>query len=128
MKTKFLVFMALAVLEAAGATQPRLWTRSDGGRSTGVFVALQGTVLALKEVGGRNIFWSWAQVSAGDRAYLAREYAVLGPPSARRQPAAPTRQQIGADRMAKVAQRAESAKAQPDGGTTQTAAAPGNER
>ena len=128
MKTKLLVFMALLALEAAGATQPRLWTRSDGGRITGVFVALQGTVLALKEVGGRNIFWSWAQVSAGDRAYLAREYAVRGPPSARRQPAAPPRQQIVTDRMAKVAQRAESAKAQPDGGTTQTAAAPGNER
>ena len=103
MKTKLLVFMALLVLEAAGANQARLWTRSDGVRITGVFVALHGTVLALKEVGGRNIFWSWAQVSAGDRAYLAREYAVLGPPSDRPHPAAPTRQQIVTDRMAKVA-------------------------
>jgi hypothetical protein len=126
-KTKFLVLMALLVLEAAGASQPRRWTSSDGVRVTGVFVALHGSVLALKEVGGRNVFWSWAQVSAGDRAYLAREYGVLGPPSARPQPAAPPRQQIVTDRIAKVAQRAEPAKAPPDDATAQPAAAPANE-
>jgi len=86
---------------AAGS---RVWTRTDGVKVTGVFVAWHGSVLALKDVGGRNVFWSWAQVSQADRSYLAREKAVFGPPSA--PPPAPSRQQVVAQRMAQVAVRA----------------------
>ena len=111
-----LVFVALLALEAAAATtKPRLWTRSDGVQVTGVFVAVHGSVLALKEIGGRNVFWSWAQVSAGDRAYLAREHAVVATSPAAPQAAGETRQQAVAARMAKINGRAELLKTEPGG-------------
>lgn len=111
-----LVFAGLLALEAAAAVaKPRLWTRSDGVQVTGVFVAVHGSVLALKEISGRNVFWSWAQVSAGDRAYLAREHAVVAASLAAPQGAGDTRQQTVAARMAKINNRAELLKSEPGG-------------
>ena len=97
---------ALASTNAPTRTEraARCWTRADGVKLTGVFVGLHGSIVALKETGGRNVFWSWAQVSQADRSYLAREKAVFGPPSA--PPPAPSRQQVVAQRMAQVAVRA----------------------
>ncbi len=89
----------------------RVWTRTDGVKLTGVFVARHGSVLALKEAGGRNVFWSWAQVSQADRDYLAREKAVFGPHTAPVPAPPPSRQELVSQRMTQVAARAGSAPA-----------------
>ena len=89
----------------------RVWTRTDGVKLTGVFVARHGSVLALKEAGGRNVFWSWAQVSQADRDYLAREKAVFGPHTAPAPAPPPSRQELVSQRMTQVAARAGSAPA-----------------
>ena len=98
---------ALASTNAPTRTErgARCWTRADGVKLTGVFVRLNGDIVALKETGGRNVFWTFEQLSAGDRDYLAREKAVFGPRSALPQAAAPSRQQVVAQRVAQVAAR-----------------------
>jgi hypothetical protein len=110
------VLMTLLILEAAAAAAtPRLWSRSDGVRVTGVFVALHGTVLALKEAGGRNVFWSWTQVSARDRDFLIRECGVAAPSATAPGGAVETREQVVAARRAKVVRQAERAQTPPEG-------------
>ena len=98
---------ALASTNAPTRTEgaARCWTRADGVKLTGVFVRLNGDIVALKETGGRNVFWTFEQLSAGDRDYLAREKAVFGPRSALPQAPAPSRQQVVAQRVALVAAR-----------------------
>jgi hypothetical protein len=110
-----LALMTLLILEAAAAAKPRVWTRSDGVRVTGVFVALHGTVLALKEAGGRNVFWSWTQVSARDRDFLTRQCGVAAPPAAAPGGAGETREQVVAARRAKVARQAARVETPPQG-------------
>lgn len=110
-----LALMTLLILEAAAAAKPRVWTRSDGVRVTGVFVALHGTVLALKEAGGRNVFWSWTQVSARDRDFLFRECGVAAPSATAPGGAGETREQVVAARRAKVVRQAERAQTPPEG-------------
>ena len=107
-----------AARASTNAPAPRRWTRADGVKLSGVFVARHGAVLAFKETGGRNVFWNWAQVSARDRAYLVRECAVVAPPAAVPRPAEETRQQAVADRTAKIASRAQRLQTEPYGAAT----------
>ena len=104
--------------DRAGARESRVWVRADGVRLPGVFVGRHGSVIALREDGGRNVFWTWAQVSPGDRDFLARQYGVFGPPGSLSSGAGPTRQQTVAARMARVAARAEPPKAPAEGAAT----------
>ena len=47
----------------------RVWTRTDGVKLTGVFVARHGSVLALKEAGGKPLAEQRAAIRRAERHY-----------------------------------------------------------